>query len=173
MNISQQQRRDWSGVHLYEKLRQSGTIGLSLSGNVCGRCQKTVFTSIKMMDGGSIAKRYVYKNDLTKEWTGEDLENPTGFTCPISKRIMINPAICSNGITYEFEELVRISNETGVLQHVTIAGSNGSHVTLDDMTYPNVVLRNLIREYVEKHGGLPESTRVGANLGLNQLEFGT
>jgi hypothetical protein len=67
---------------------------------------------------------------------------PDNFICPITQDIMIDPVICSDGITYEKNAIIRwlVNNNTSPVTRQSIEKSN---------IIPNIALRNTIQDYLK------------------------
>ena len=66
---------------------------------------------------------------------------PENFICPITQDIMTDPVICSDGITYEKNAIVR-----------WLQSNNTSPVTrkyISNTLIPNIALRNTIQDYIK------------------------
>jgi len=66
---------------------------------------------------------------------------PENFICPITQDIMTDPVICSDGITYEKNAIVR-----------WLESNNTSPVTrkyISNTLIPNIALRNTIQDYIK------------------------
>lgn len=66
------------------------------------------------------------------------MEIPEQFKCPISMEIMTDPVICSDGITYERESILKWT-ERHTTSPMTRQQIN------KDMLFPNIALKQLIQ----------------------------
>ncbi|XP_023645158.1 U-box domain-containing protein 56 isoform X2 [Capsella rubella] len=85
------------------------------------------------------------------QWSLSD-EPPQCFLCPISKEIMRNPHVAADGHTYEVEEFRRWLRHGGEKSPMTNLRLENDNLT------PNLVLRSAIRDWLQQHPYIDESS---------------
>jgi hypothetical protein len=159
---------------LYTMLAHHGTIGRSLLD--CDEYQTPLYMSVCVLERISIGPRTVgfsEVNNVEKEWDESKAHHydfdgklkdgvPHRFIDPISKVIMVDPVIAPDSQTYDFSSLKKLANNslpTGMISPMTMQWMDP---TLK--VYNNVVLREMIYDFVEHNGGMqrcvsPETTQ--------------
>jgi hypothetical protein len=138
---------------LYTTLAQNGAVGRNLLH--CNQCEKPFTMSSCKLDrpkNSTTTEGYTDKYDTSVVW--DDRNIPHRFICPINLSIMVDPVIASDGVTYEYQSLVRHAAAA------TDAANLVSPMTrkkLNTTVYENLVLRGEIYEFVQRHGGKLET----------------
>jgi hypothetical protein len=145
---------------LYKKLARSHHTPRSLL-PICCNCQKPICMSAQLRLSPTRSFRmpmethYVLRNNHLLQWNSpETISIPVDFQCPITKVIMVDPVIASDGYTYEFKSLQQLAQTSGYT-----AISPLTRAPLKQDVYTNVCLRNTIQFFVEANDGFVRTSR--------------
>jgi hypothetical protein len=148
---------------LYTTLAQNGAVGRSLLD--CDECKKPLYMSVcalTRISDGPKTTGFVSAKHPDQQWDERNIEYydsdgkkqygvPDVFICPLSQSIMVDPVIASDSHTYEFSWLQAYANQALTTEMISPLTREIMDPTLK--VYNNIVLRGMIYEFVQNHGG--------------------